>query len=131
MAGKIQLDEAHPGGLIGINTELDPSLTKSDNLAGNMVGHPDKLPDVMDELTLDVKLFDSLLGKDKKQIKPLMKGEPLMFSVGSAITVGLTENPKKGEFKLKLPVCAEVGSKVAISRRIGARWHLIGYGLIK
>jgi translation initiation factor 2 subunit 3 len=54
-----------------------------------------------------------------------------MLSVGSAITVGLAENPKKGEFKLKLPVCAEVGGKVAISRRIGARWNLIGYGIIK
>lgn len=131
MAGKISIDEAHSGGLIGINTKLDPALTKSDSLAGNMVGYPGKLPEVRDELTLDVKLFEVLLGKEKEVVKPLIKGEPLMFSVGSAITVGLTENPKKGEFKLKLPVCAETGGKVAISRRIGARWHLIGYGVIK
>jgi translation initiation factor 2 subunit 3 len=40
-------------------------------------------------------------------------------------------DPKKGEMTLKLPVCAEEGSNVAISRRIGARWRLIGYGAIK
>ena len=131
MAGKSSIKEAHPGGLIGISTNLDPALTKSDSLAGNMIGHPDKLPEVREELILDVHLFDTLLGKDKEQVKPLVKGEPLMLSVGSAVTVGIIETPKKGDFKLKLPVFAEKGGKVAISRRIGARWHLIGYGVIK
>jgi len=131
MSGKTGIEEAKPGGLIGINTTLDPALTKSDSLAGNMLGHPGKLPEVREELTLDIRLFKELLGRENEPVKPLVKGEPLMFSVGSAVTVGLTENPKKGEFKLKLPVCAEDGSKVAISRRIGARWHLIGYGVIK
>jgi len=131
MAAKTSIPEARPGGLIGISTTLDPALTKSDSLAGNMVGYPGKLPDVREELSLDVKLFETLLGKEKETVKSLVKGEPLMFSVGSAVTVGLTENPRKGEFKLKLPVCADVGGKVAISRRIGARWHLIGYGVIK
>jgi len=131
MAGKVKINEARPGGLIGISTGLDPALTKSDSLAGNMVGYPEKLPEVLDDLTLEVKLFERLLGKEREVVKPLVKGEPLMLSAGSAITVGLAENPKKGGFKLKLPVCAEVGSKVAISRRIGARWNLIGYGVIK
>jgi translation initiation factor 2 subunit 3 len=131
MAGKVPLEEASPGGLIGINTSLDPSLTKSDSLAGNVVGYPGKLPEVREEITLDVHLFSALLGREKEPVKPLIKGESMMLSVGSAITVGLTENPKKGEFKLKLPVCVDAGAKVAISRRIGARWHLIGYGVIK
>ncbi len=33
-------------------------------------------------------------------------------------------------YKLKLPVCADIGSKVTLSRRIGTRFRLIGYGLI-
>lgn len=131
MAGRVSLEEARPGGLIGINTNLDPALTKSDSLAGNMVAYPGGLPEVRESLTLDVHLFNTLLSRGDEPVKPLVKGEPLMLSVGSAITVGLTENPKKGEFRLKLPVCADSGSKVAISRRIGARWHLIGYGVIK
>jgi len=32
---------------------------------------------------------------------------------------------------LKKPVCAEKGAKMTISRRLGQRWRLIGYGLIK
>ncbi|MBI2130350.1 hypothetical protein HYU10_01130, partial [Candidatus Woesearchaeota archaeon] len=31
---------------------------------------------------------------------------------------------------LKVPVCAESGSRVTISRRIGNRFRLIGYGEI-
>jgi len=33
--------------------------------------------------------------------------------------------------KLKLPVCASAGNNVTISRRIGNRFRLIGYGIIK
>jgi len=32
---------------------------------------------------------------------------------------------------LKLPVCADKGARVTISRRIGNRFRLIGYGLIE
>jgi translation initiation factor 2 subunit 3 len=32
---------------------------------------------------------------------------------------------------LARPVCAEEGSRAAISRKIAGRWRLIGYGIIK
>ena len=56
-----------------------------------------------------------------------------MLNVNSAATVGIVENLGKEEFScnLKLPICAAVGSKVTISRRVGARWRLIGFGVIK
>jgi translation initiation factor 2 subunit 3 len=56
-----------------------------------------------------------------------------MLNVNSATTVGLiTELSKKNvKCKLKLPICAEKGSKITISRNVGSRWRLIGYGLIK
>ncbi|RLI86455.1 MAG: translation initiation factor IF-2 subunit gamma [Candidatus Altiarchaeales archaeon] len=131
-ASGVSVDEVHPGGLVALGTELDPNLTKSDNLSGNVVGYPGKLPEVRDKLRLKIKLFKKLLGsKEDVTIKPLKRSEPLMLSIGSAITVGIVTNPKKGEMTLKLPVCAEEGSNVAISRRIGARWRLIGYGVIK
>jgi len=34
------------------------------------------------------------------------------------------------EVKLKIPVAAEPGQRVAISRRIMRRWRLIGYGFL-
>ncbi|MGM5488942.1 MAG: hypothetical protein ACQESG_08435, partial [Nanobdellota archaeon] len=33
--------------------------------------------------------------------------------------------------KLKLPICAQVGSRITISRRLGNRFRLIGYGIIQ
>jgi translation initiation factor 2 subunit 3 len=124
--------EVAPGGLIAIGTELDPALSKSDSLSGNVVGFPGTLPEVRSKFKLKVKLFEKFLGsKEEVKIKPLEKAEMLMLSVGSAVTVGVVTDPKKGEMTLKLPVCADIGGNVAISRRLGARWRLIGYGTIK
>jgi translation initiation factor 2 subunit 3 len=55
-----------------------------------------------------------------------------MLSVGTAVTVGVVSNTKKDyvEVVLKRPVCAETGSRIAISRQVGARWRLIGMGVL-
>lgn len=128
--GEKNIDKVHPGGLIGIGTKLDPSLTKSDNMCGNVIGLKDKLPEVYGSLIAEVHLFEKLVGKDEK-IKSLEKNESLMLSVGSSVTIGILTDLKKKEFKLKIPVCAEIGQRMAISRRFETRWHLIGYGVIK
>jgi len=56
-----------------------------------------------------------------------------MLNINSAATVGVVTELSKNSFNcvLKLPVCAEEGSRVTISRRLGARFRLIGYGMIK
>ena len=56
-----------------------------------------------------------------------------MFNVSSSVTAGVVIELGKNTFKstLKIPICAEIGSRVAISRRIGSRFRLIGYGIIK
>jgi translation initiation factor 2 subunit 3 len=51
-AEKNDLLFAIPGGLIGVGTLMDPSLTKADNLVGNVIGYPGNLPDVYDELEI-------------------------------------------------------------------------------
>ena len=38
--GSKRVTEATPGGLLGVATKLDPALTKSDALAGQVAGHP-------------------------------------------------------------------------------------------
>lgn len=124
------IDEARPGGLIAIGTNLDPNLAKSDNLAGNIVGLPGTLSEARYKLVLDIKLLNRLTIKGSP-IKPLEKSEVLMLSVGSAVTVGIVTNPKSGEINLKRPVCADLGQRVAVSRMTGSRWHLAGYGIIR
>ena len=61
------------------------------------------------------------------------KDEILMLNVNSAATVGFVTELHKNRFKcrLKLPVCADVGARVTISRRVANRFRLIGYGMIK
>jgi len=131
-AGKSELKEAKPGGLIAIGTKLDPVLTKSDNLSGNVLGKPGTLPEARDKLTLKIHLLRRLIGsKEEININPLQKGEALMLSAGSAVTVGIVMDAKKGKMDLKLPLCVEDNDPVAISRRFGARWRLIGYGTVR
>ncbi len=132
--GKYVLEEAGPGGLLGVLTKLDPALTKSDGLAGNVVGLPGKLPPVHHELTIEVHLLDRLVGtKEMTKTEPLKEGELLMLNVGTAKSAGIVKKVKKdvAELELKIPVCAEYGSKVVLSRLFQGRWRLIGYGIIQ
>jgi translation initiation factor 2 subunit 3 len=132
-AGTSELDVATPGGLVAIGTRLDPSLTKSDSLSGSVVGTPGALPPFWKELALDVHLLERAIGtKEEVEITQIKRDELLMLNVGTSKTVGTVSKPgNEIEMELKLPICAEVGERAAISRRIGARWRLIGYGIIK
>ncbi|MDY6775333.1 MAG: translation initiation factor IF-2 subunit gamma [Halobacteria archaeon] len=134
MAGEEPVEKVTPGGLIGVGTGLDPSLTKGDSLAGQIAGDPDELPPVVDEFTMEVDLLDRVVGMDEgKKVEPINTGEPLMISVGTATTVGTVTSARgdEAEVKLKRPVCARQGSRMAINRRMGTRWRLIGVGVLK
>jgi translation initiation factor 2 subunit 3 len=125
---------ALPGGLIAIGTELDPTMVKSDSLAGKLVGRPGQLPPVLDSFDLSMCLLKRAVGTvDEKNVEPLKTNEPLMLTVGTATTVGIISElrPDWIRVKLKLPVCADQGQRIAVSRRIEGKWHLIGYGEIK
>jgi len=133
-AGGDAVQEIGPGGTMGVLTSLDPAVVKSDSLSGNIAGMPGKLPKLWEELKLDIKLLDRVVGVEGDlKVDPIKMSEPLMLNVNSSATVGIVTNLKKGNFecKLKLPVCADVGSNVTISRKVGTRFRLIGYGLIK
>lgn len=132
--GGIDVNEADPGGSIGVMTSLDPAIVKSDNLAGTLVGYPGTLPKVWQELNLDMHLLKRVVGSEKDLIvEPIKMMEPLMLNVNSSATIGVVTKLGKDGFacKLKLPVCAETGARVTISRQIGTRFRLIGYGIIK
>ncbi len=134
MTGTTPITEIHPGGSVAVMTNLDPSIVNSDKLTGNIVGLPGKLPKILYNLDLEVHLLDRVVGaKEDLKVEPIKLNEILMLNVNSAATVGFVQNISKGRVKckLKLPVCAELNSKVTISRRIGTRFRLIGYGVIK
>jgi len=132
--GGVEVEEVGPGGSIAALTSLDPTVVKSDSFAGSVVGYVGKLPPVWHELTMKVILLERVVGaKEEIEVKPLAKGEILMLNVNSAATVGVVSNMSKGKVycKLKKPVCADAGSRITVSRRVGNRFRLIGYGIIE
>ncbi len=135
ISGGYERDEVKPGGLIGISTSFDPTFTKSDAMIGTVLGKKGTLPDTLNEMTIECHLLSFVVGMDrKKDVEDLKINEPLMLTVGSSTTVGIIKKlwgKNKIDTFLKLPVCAEKGETVALSRRIGGRWRLIGYGIIK
>lgn len=131
--GGTTVEEAVPGGLVGVGTLLDPSLSKSDGLVGSLLGKPGTLPPVRDELSLRVKLFNSVVGsKDQEKVASVAKGEKLLLNVGTAKTMADVTAVKKDylEAKLTIPICGEETDRVALSRRIDGRWRLIGAGVL-
>jgi translation initiation factor 2 subunit 3 len=125
------VDKVKPGGLVAIGSKLDPSFIKSDSLIGSVIGKPDTLPGTVDEITIDINLFDTAVGtQDMVKVDPIKTKENLRLNIGTAVTTGSVTNSKNQriEIKIKKPVCLMPKSKVAISRRIADRWRLIGAG---
>lgn len=121
-----------PGGLVAIGTKLDPTYTKSDSLIGSVVGKPGTLPEDVEDITIDVVLFDTAVGTaEMVKVEPLKSKESIRLNIGTAAASGYVTNVKDGkvEVKLKKPVCLMPKSRVAISRRISERWRLIGSGV--
>jgi len=134
LAGSAEQEEITPGGLVGVGTMLDPVMTKSDTLVGQVAGEPGKLPPVKNSFIMEMRLLERVVGvTDESTVEPIHSSEPLMLNVGTATTVGVVSSAREGgvvQVQLKRPVCAEVGDRVAVSRRMGARWRLIGVGTI-
>jgi len=133
MAGGERVKEVTPGGLIGVGTKLDPSMTIEDSLVGQCVGLPGSLPPVRNKLSIQFHLLERVVGVAKEvEIQAIKVGESIMLSVGTATTMGEVRRVTKETIDVKLsrPICAEEGSRVAIGRKIRARWHLIGAGVI-
>jgi len=127
----IKLEEAGAGGLLGTLTKLDPYFTKADGLVGNVIGLVGKLPPVRTQLKLKIKLLERVVGTEEMtEIRNLKPQESLMINIGTARSVGIVNSVKGNEvgMELKIPVSADKGDRVVLSRQILGRWRLIGYG---
>lgn len=132
VAGSTFVDKRGPGGLVALSTDLDPAVAKGDSLTGNIVAYKGKSWPARMELKLKVSLFDEVLGlKETTKVEVIHKGEPLMISVGTTTSLGtVSKSGSTYELRLKKPICARNGAKVALSRNFGGRWRLIGFGEI-
>eukprot|EP00529_Nitzschia_sp_RCC80_P023435 CAMPEP_0113477556 /NCGR_PEP_ID=MMETSP0014_2-20120614/20269_1 /TAXON_ID=2857 /ORGANISM="Nitzschia sp." /LENGTH=476 /DNA_ID=CAMNT_0000370655 /DNA_START=80 /DNA_END=1510 /DNA_ORIENTATION=+ /assembly_acc=CAM_ASM_000159 len=133
------LQFAVPGGLIGVGTRIDPTLTRADRLVGQVLGLKGQLPDVFCEIEISYYLLRRLLGVKtsdggkQAKVQKLSKSEILMVNIGSTATGGRVVAVKGELAKIALtqPVCTEEGEKIALSRRVDKHWRLIGWGQIR
>ncbi len=133
-SGGQPVPEILPGGSMALGTTLDSTIAKADSLTGSLVGLPGKLPPLHYQITLDTHLLERVVGtKEETEVKPLARNESLMLNANSAVTVGVVLDPSKKNTTcvLKRPVCAYPGDRITISRRVGDRFRLIGYGILK
>jgi translation initiation factor 2 subunit 3 len=101
---------------------------------GSVAGKVDTLPSTLEKVTLEVKLFEKVVGTELAvQVERIRTNEALVLNVGTTVTSGIVTSARENlaDIALKKPVCAEPESKVAISRRIADSWRLIGFGSLR
>ena len=124
------IEYARPGALIGIGTKLDPALTKADALVGSVVGYPNELPPVWTELELE---YNQISRKDVSKEGMLKQGDLVTLNIGSSTILGVVKQVRKEyvTISLRKAVCTEEGFKAVITKQVGTRWRIVGYGIIK
>lgn len=133
--GDIQVDEAYPSGLLAIRTNLDPSLTKADQLVGSIVTTPDNKIPVTRNMSIVYNELERVVGLRGQATKlpPLQVNEKIIIAVGSSTRVATVKSVRKDLVELELdePVATWENARVAIGRRLMARWRLAGWGFVK
>ncbi len=131
--GSVPVETARPGGLIALGTMLDPFLTKSDRLSSSVAGRPGELPPLTTDLNLEIVQLErtGILSKEEAAETEIRQNDVLLINVGTQKSVGVCVRPgKNGLVKLKRPVSVEKGEIVALSKQVGGRWRLVGYGTV-
>ena len=76
---------AIPGGLIAVGTKVDPQFTRSDNMVGQIIGHPGKMPEVFIEIDVQTTFLKRIVGtkEDNTRIENIRTDETLLINIGS------------------------------------------------
>lgn len=120
-----KMQYALPGGLVGICLDVDPSITKSNGMIGQMLGNIGTLPDVYSALKLEYKEM-----KRHDNIDESFKtNESLLISI-NAMNINCKIHSKKNsknwlKVVLDKPVCVLKDQKVAIFKNLRNRWILV------
>jgi translation initiation factor 2 subunit 3 len=129
-----------PGGMINIGLKIDSLLCRGNILEGNIGGSPHKMEDILIKMSLKCHLLRRLIainrrdsGRHEEYVAEIKKGEVLMLNINFNVVGGLVlriegNNNDEIIFLLKKPICSELSEKIAISRKIGNSWRIIGWG---
>ena len=82
---------------------MDPTFVKSDSLIGSVIGKPNTLPKDIDDITVDVHLFETAVGtQDMVKVDPIKIKEPLRLNIGTAATLGTVTSFKEQQNRNKI-----------------------------
>ena len=77
---------AVPGGLLAVGMKVDPQFTRSDNMVGHIIGHPNVMPQVFIEIDVKTTFLKRIVGtKDDsdKKVENIKEGEILLINISS------------------------------------------------
>jgi len=123
---KQQLPNLIPGGLTSIGTNIDPFYCKDDKLSGNIMGLEGSLPNVYQEVTINVNLTEEFEGKWTPEINNIV-----YLQIGNVNTEATLFKIDKNlyNFKLSKPSCICDDSLILIcTNKIGDILRIVGYG---
>eukprot|EP01084_Bolivina_argentea_P256700 432291_1 len=133
--GKNGATVAYPGGNVGVQTNVDPSLTKSDRMCGHIVIDADNNnpPPIFNKFVMSY-VFLSDHEERQKEFKIL---EPIRVNIGSMKMKAEIVKKNIGDFNgvlvvLEAPICANIGDPVGICRSGKQKeWSFVGGGIIR
>jgi translation initiation factor 2 subunit 3 len=102
-------------------------------MVGMIVGRPDAMPSVFIEIDVQTTFLKRLVGLKDDKIENIREGEILLINIGSTSCGGTVTAVKKlaARIMLKRHICANVGDKIALSRKVERNFRLIGWGTVK
>jgi translation initiation factor 2 subunit 3 len=119
-----KLDKAISGGLIGVCSSLDPSLTVNNKLVGNILYEYNQLNDIYETFMIEYHPLDDTIS--------LNKGDNVLLNHNACNTNALIHSFKKSKMVLELldrPMYAEMGDRITLSQNLNG-FKIIGYGII-
>ena len=121
---KLDLEEAYPGGLLALGTDIDNYYCKNDKLAGNYISTENKLPNLSKDITMNYELIEDFDGVWKPK-----KNEILNLQIGQINTDAQLISVTKKNLKLKLnkPICL-FNNNIIISKKDNFSIKIIGMG---
>jgi len=147
--GKHLTSMAHPGGNVGVQTSIDPSLTKGDKMCGHVVidaSHP-KPPPIFTTFVMSYTFLSTASSatdaRSKKKKATFKKGEEIRVNIGSfkrkaEVLPSTTAEECKLDgadgvlVVLEAPICARVGDSVGICRQNKQQqWAFVAGGVIR
>lgn len=122
---KVILSELYPGGLTAIGTDIDPFYCKDDKLSGSVVGLVGNLPNVYQDIIMEVNLT-----KDFEGFWEPKNNDIVYLQIGNVNTEATLTNIKNSDytFKLSKPSCISENALILVCNNTSDILKIVGYG---